>query len=521
MMLGLQTDVVPAEQNLGVFGVDPWWLIIIKAVAVFAILVLLTLFNIWAERRVVARMQQRVGPNRVGPFGLLQGLVDGIKLALKEDIVPKAADKAVFILAPLLAAIPAFITWAVIPLGPEVSIFGHLTPLQLTDFPVAVLYLIAVASVGIYGIVLAGWSSGSTYPLLGGLRSTAQMISYEVAMSLSFVAVFLVAGSMSTSAIVGAQQSRWFIAVVPVSFLIYIIAMVGETNRAPFDLAEAEGELVGGFHTEYSSLKFAMFFLAEYINLVTVSAIATTLFLGGWRAPWPISIWSGANSGWWPLLWFFGKIAVFVFVFIWLRGTLPRLRYDQFMKLGWKVLIPVSLVWIVAVAAVRVVRAQGVDLQRLLIFVAVALAVLIVIYLFVPEKQAAPEQLAGGDVDLYQDGYDEDEYDDDAYDAYDADDDASEDGGDDVSEDSDHAGFDGDGDELGNEPQVAAGPDIDADQPRQPTRTPVAAGRVTFPGGYPVPPMPGQASDPASATVPSGVLPAALQTPSPQEPADV
>jgi len=372
-----------SEESLGMFGQDPWWLIVLKAVAIFVMLVVLTLFNIWAERRVVARMQQRVGPNRVGPFGLLQGLMDGIKLALKEDIIPTAADKAVYLLAPLLAAIPAFMTWAVIPIGPEVSIFGHETPLQLTDFPVAVLYVIAIASVGIYGIVLAGWSSGSTYPLLGGLRSSAQMISYEIPMGLSFVAVFLAAGSMSTSAIVDAQQSRWFIAVVPVSFLIYVVSMVGETNRAPFDLAEAEGELVGGFHTEYSSLKFAMFFLAEYINLVTVSALATTLFLGGWRAPWPISLWSQANVGWWPVLWFFGKLLAFVFVFIWLRGTLPRLRYDQFMKIGWQFLIPVSLVWIVAVAGVRVARAEGSDLKRWLVGLAVVLAILIAVYVFV------------------------------------------------------------------------------------------------------------------------------------------
>jgi len=493
-MHGLVTDVVPAEQTLSAFGQDPWWLIVLKAVAIFLILVLLTLFNIWAERRVVARMQQRVGPNRVGPLGLLQGLVDGIKLALKEDIVPKAADKAVFIIAPLLAAIPAFITWAVIPLGPQVSIFGHLTPLQLTDFPVAVLYLIAVASVGIYGIVLAGWSSGSTYPLLGGLRSTAQMISYEVAMSLSFVAVFLAAGSMSTSAIVGAQQSRWFIAVVPISFLIYVIAMVGETNRAPFDLAEAEGELVGGFHTEYSSLKFAMFFLAEYINLVTVSAIATTLFLGGWRAPWPISIWSGANSGWWPLLWFFGKIAIFVFAFIWLRGTLPRLRYDQFMKLGWKVLIPVSLVWILAVAAVRVVRAQGVDLQRLLIGVAVVLALLIAVYLFVPEKSAADssagDQRELSEEDLYADVVDTAEGDTEA---------------------------DTEGDTLSDADVPVGG--LAGDGPGRLPAATTAPGPVRFPGGYPVPPMPDQVG--TLATAQSGVLPAELRSPSPQEPADV
>jgi len=391
-----------SEESLGMFGQDPWWLIVLKAVAIFGMLVVLTLFNIWAERRVVARMQQRVGPNRVGPFGLLQGLMDGIKLALKEDIIPTAADKAVYLLAPLLAAIPAFMTWAVIPIGPEVSIFGHQTPLQLTDFPVAVLYVIAIASVGIYGIVLAGWSSGSTYPLLGGLRSSAQMISYEIPMGLSFVAVFLAAGSMSTSAIVDAQQSRWFIAVVPVSFLIYVVSMVGETNRAPFDLAEAEGELVGGFHTEYSSLKFAMFFLAEYINLVTVSALATTLFLGGWRAPWPISLWSQANVGWWPVLWFFGKLLAFVFVFIWLRGTLPRLRYDQFMKIGWQFLIPVSLVWIVAVAGVRVARAEGSDLKRWLVALAVVLAILIAVYVFV-----VPSSDGEDDDEAWQDDDDE------------------------------------------------------------------------------------------------------------------
>jgi len=393
-----------SEESLGMFGQDPWWLIVLKAVAIFGMLVVLTLFNIWAERRVVARMQQRVGPNRVGPFGLLQGLMDGIKLALKEDIIPTAADKAVYLLAPLLAAIPAFMTWAVIPIGPEVSIFGHQTPLQLTDFPVAVLYVIAIASVGIYGIVLAGWSSGSTYPLLGGLRSSAQMISYEIPMGLSFVAVFLAAGSMSTSAIVDAQQSRWFIAVVPVSFLIYVVSMVGETNRAPFDLAEAEGELVGGFHTEYSSLKFAMFFLAEYINLVTVSALATTLFLGGWRAPWPISLWSQANVGWWPVLWFFGKLLAFVFVFIWLRGTLPRLRYDQFMKIGWQFLIPVSLVWIVAVAGVRVARAEGSDLKRWLVALAVVLAILIAVYVFV-----VPSSDGEDDDEAWQDDDDEEE----------------------------------------------------------------------------------------------------------------
>ncbi len=357
---------------------DPWWLVLLKVVAIFGMLVLLTLFTIWWERRVVARMQSRVGPNRVGPFGLLQSLMDGFKLALKEEIIPKTAHRAVYWIAPVISATMAFIAFAVIPFGPMVSIFGVETPLQLTDFPVSVLYVLAVASIGIYGIVLAGWSSGSTYPLLGGLRSSAQMISYELAMSMSFVAVFLYAGSMSTSEIVAAQEPIWYAVILLPSFLIYVTAMVGETNRAPFDLPEAEGELVGGFHTEYSSLKFALFFLAEYINMVTVSALATTLFLGGWRAPWPISIWESANTGWWPLLWWLIKVQLFIFVFIWLRGTLPRLRYDQFMRFGWKVLIPASLVWIVIVAAARVVRNEfSVTTQELLLLGAGALIVIV------------------------------------------------------------------------------------------------------------------------------------------------
>ena len=359
---------------------DPWWLVTGKALVLFTFLVSITLFNIWMERRVVARMQMRLGPNRVGPFGLGQGLADGIKLALKEDIIPRAADRAVFWLAPVLATIPAFLAIAVIPIGPKVSIFGEETVLQLTDLPVGVLMVVAAASVGVYGLVLAGWASGSTYPLLGGLRSSAQVISYEVAMSLSLVAVFLYAGSMSTSEIVAAQASgvsgtipltdiavqlpSWYAIVLFPSFLIYLISMVGETNRAPFDLPEAEGELVGGFHTEYSSLKFALFFLAEYINMVSVSAMAVTLFLGGWRAPWPLSLWDGANTGWWPILWFLAKVMVLLFIFVWLRGTLPRFRYDQFMKLGWKRLIPIALGWIVVVGALRAYTQTNDDTNR-------------------------------------------------------------------------------------------------------------------------------------------------------------
>jgi NADH-quinone oxidoreductase subunit H len=239
-------------------------------------------------------------------------------------------------------------------------VFGHHTPLQLTDLPVGVLYVLAITSIGVYGIVLAGWSSGSTYPLLGGLRSSAQVVSYEIAMALCFAAVFLYSGTMSTSGIVAAQAHTWYVLLLLPSFAVYAIAMVGETNRAPFDLPEAEGELVGGFHTEYSSLKFAMFFLAEYVNMTTVSALATTLFLGGWRAPWPLSMWEGANSGWWPLLWFVAKVWTFLFVFMWLRATLPRLRYDQFMALGWKLLIPVSLLWILVVACLRAANLTGI-----------------------------------------------------------------------------------------------------------------------------------------------------------------
>jgi NADH-quinone oxidoreductase subunit H len=382
-MSSLLSPGVVAPMALEQFGRDPWWLILVKTLLIFVILVLLTLFNIWAERRVVARMQHRIGPNVHGPFGLLQSLADGVKLALKEDIIPTAADKVVFLVAPVLSVVPAFVTWAVIPFGPEVDVpfTDRTTPLQLTDMPVSVLFMLAIASVGIYGIVLAGWSSGSTYALLGGLRSSAQMISYEVAMGLSFVAVFLYSGSLSTSEIVAAQDNLWYGLILLPSFVIYMISMVGETNRAPFDLAEAEGELVGGFHTEYSSLKFALFFLAEYINMATVSAIATTLFLGGWHAPfWIDHLYGGFNEGYWPVLWFFGKVFFFIFLFIWLRGSLPRLRYDQFMALGWKVLIPVSLGWIVAVATIRAISLDGgVDRQYLLAGIGVLLVLLLAV----------------------------------------------------------------------------------------------------------------------------------------------
>jgi NADH-quinone oxidoreductase subunit H len=264
-----------------------------------------------------------------------------------------------------------------------VSIGGHHTQLQLADLPVGVLYVLAMSAVGVYGLVLAGWSSGSTYPLLGGLRSTAQVISYEIAMSLALVPIFIYSGSLSTSTIVAAQSQRWNI-VFFVSFVIYVIAAVGETNRAPFDLPEAEGELVGGFHTEYSSLKFAMFFLAEYINMTTVSALATTLFLGGWRPVWPLSRF---DSGWITLLWFFIKLMLVLFFFVWLRGTLPRMRYDQFMKLGWKVLIPIGLFWLLVVATMRVAVNDHAERRTILTWGGGVLAVLFLIIAFWPERK--------------------------------------------------------------------------------------------------------------------------------------
>jgi len=345
--------------NAEIIATDPGWIILVKGLLIFVVCVLATLMSVWGERRLVARMQQRLGPNRVGPFGLIQALADGVKLALKEDLIPKAADRIVFVIAPIISATTCFMSFAVIPLSGKVNLFGHETVMQLTDIPVGVLYVLAIASVGVYGIVLAGWSSGSTYPLLGGLRSSAQVISYEVAMGLSLVAVFIYSGSMSTAEIVAAQNQWWFCVTLFPSFVIYAISMVGETNRAPFDLAEAEGELVGGFHTEYSSLKFALFFLAEYVNIVAVSALATTLFLGGYHALPGLGFTESWLGGWFTVIWFLTKVVFFFFIFVWLRGTLPRLRYDQFMKFGWKVLIPFSLLWIMIVSTLRVLSQQG------------------------------------------------------------------------------------------------------------------------------------------------------------------
>ncbi len=392
------------------FSQDNGWIVLVKAVLIFVFLLLTTLLAIWAERRVLGRMQTRPGPNRTGPFGLLQSLADGLKAMLKEDITPRAVDKVVYIAAPIISASAAFIIFAVIPFGPEVTIpfTDIVTPLQLADIPVAVLFMLAVAAVGVYGIVMAGWSSGSTYPLLGAVRSAAQVISYELALSLSLVSVFIVSGSMSTSQIVNSQQQLWWAIALFPAFILYVISMIGETNRAPFDLPEAEGELVSGYMTEYSAMKFAMFFLAEYINMINVSAIATTLFLGGWRAPWPLSAINDGmfNTGFWPVLWFVAKMWLFLFLFIWVRGTLPRMRYDQFMKLGWKVLIPAGLGWIMAVSLVQGVRQfSDVDLRTLLSVIGGLLLIFVIASFFWPQKSEVEPELAPEEFDAFAAGY--------------------------------------------------------------------------------------------------------------------
>lgn len=371
---------------MNVFFQDPWWLIAIKVLALFVILLVWTIFNVWYERRLVGKMQHRLGPIMNGPFGLGQALADGMKLLVKEDFRPKHTDKWVFNLAPILTGMAAFTTWTVIPFGGQVEIFGVSTRLQVTDLPVAVLFVLAIASIGIYGIVLAGWASSSTYAFLGSMRSSAQMISYEIAMGLSIVGVFLQAGTMSTYGIVEAQRTPiifrlpfvegeanigmmgWYALLLAPSFVIYGIAMVGETNRAPFDLPECESELVSGYLTEYSGFRYAMFFLAEYINMATVSAVCTTLFLGGYLPFWPLNLIEPLNNTWFGPIWFVIKVQLLFSVFVWLRGTLPRFRYDQFMDLGWKRLIPISLLWIVMIAfAPRYTLALAVALVAILV----------------------------------------------------------------------------------------------------------------------------------------------------------
>ncbi|MGI8984663.1 MAG: NADH-quinone oxidoreductase subunit NuoH [Acidimicrobiales bacterium] len=331
-------------------------IVVAKVLVVFAFLMVSVLFMVWFERKVIYDMQSRIGPDRAGPWGIGQTLADGIKLFFKEALLPDRADKRVFRLAPYLAIVPAFLTFAVVPFGGTISIAGHRTHLQLADPPIGVLFLLAMSGISVYGILLAGWASGSKYPLLGSVRASAQMVSYEAAMSLSIAAVVLAAGSLSTRDIVigqgGYRWNLWVLGIVP--FVVFLIAATAELNRPPFDLVEAEQELVGGFHTEYSSISFALFFLAEFMNVVTMSAIAVTLFLGGPSGPK-----FGFLPELWPVVWFFAKLLLFLFGYVWLRATLPRFRYDQLMDLGWKKLIPLSLYWLLLLAALRIGRDQG------------------------------------------------------------------------------------------------------------------------------------------------------------------
>ena len=320
-----------------------------------AVLVAVT-FMVLLERKVIAWVQVRLGPMRVGPYGVLQPIADVVKLMTKEDITPVMADKWVFTIAPMIALIPALIVFAVIPFGPAVSLFGREVSLQITDINVGLLYIVSVASIGVYGIILAGWASNSKYPLLASLRASAQLISYEVAVTMTFVSMIVSAGTMSMMGIVNAQynQGVWYLFAQPLAFFIFFVGGLAETNRAPFDLPEAEQELTGGFHTEYSGMRFALFFLAEYANMIVVSSVATTLFLGGWLRPFPnveALAFLDFVPGW---IWFLLKTFIWLYVFLWVRATLPRYRYDQLMRLGWKVLIPLAIANVVVTAILKV-----------------------------------------------------------------------------------------------------------------------------------------------------------------------
>jgi NADH-quinone oxidoreductase subunit H len=366
----IATDpLFPASGNV---GLAIFLIVLIKVLVVFGALMVSVMLMIWFERKVISDMQSRIGPNRAGPFGMLQTLADGIKLFFKEDLVPDRSDRFVFKLAPYLVILPAFLSFAIVPIGGQVTVAGHTFDLQLADPPMGILWLLAMSSIGVYGIMLAGWSSGSKYPLLGSVRASAQMISYEAAMGLSVVTVVLITGALSTRTIVNSQaQHLWQwnairLGVVP--FLIFLVAVTAETNRPPFDLTEADSELVGGFNTEYSSIRFALFYLAEFMNTITMSAIVVTLFFGGPDGPIPHI----PHTQWlWPILWFLAKTIVFLFLYVWLRAALPRMRYDQLMDLGWKRLIPLSLAWLMMVAGFMIAAWWGVGITAAVIVCAV------------------------------------------------------------------------------------------------------------------------------------------------------
>ena len=329
---------------------------LLKIIVVLNATLLGVTYMVLLERKVIAWAQSRLGPMRVGPYGVLQPIADAMKLMLKEDITPARADKWIFTLAPILSMVPALVVYAVIPFGGDVQLFGRQMSLSITDINVGLLYVVSVTSVGVYGIILAGYSSNSKWPLLASLRASAQLISYEIAVTLTLVSVVLMSGTLSMVSIVTSQASQgvWYAFIQPMAFVIFFIGGLAETNRAPFDLPEAEQELTGGFHTEYSGMRFALFFLAEYANMIVVSSVATTLFLGGWLRPFPnveFLSFLGIVPGW---CWFLLKSFVFLYIFIWVRATLPRYRYDQLMRLGWKVLIPLAIANLVLTAIVKV-----------------------------------------------------------------------------------------------------------------------------------------------------------------------
>ena len=326
---------------------------IIKAIIILVLLLTGFAYQTWLERKVVSKMQYRIGPNRAGPFGLLLPLADGIKLIFKEELIPAMADKVIFVAAPVVSMIVALLVFAVIPIGPSIIVFGREVTLQLADINVGLMYVLAVSSLGIYGIVLGGWASNNKYALLGGLRSSAQLISYELVLGLALMGSVMLTGTLSLNQIVNAQAYdfwNWLVFLQPLGFLLYVIAAIAEVNRAPFDLPEAEQELTAGYHTEYSGMKFALFFMAEYINMINVSAIAVTMFLGGWRPPF------GFIPEWTGPIWFFLKVLAFILVFIWLRATLPRLRYDQLMNFGWRPMLPLAIANVVVTAIAMALR---------------------------------------------------------------------------------------------------------------------------------------------------------------------
>jgi NADH-quinone oxidoreductase subunit H len=381
-----------------------WILLVARVVILFAVLLVAVMLVIWLERKVVADMQVRIGPNRAGPFGILITLADGAKLFFKEGITPTTADRPVYVLAPLASMIPAMLAFAVIPFGAGVVIFDRFVPFQISDLNVGILWILAMASVAVYGVVLAGWSSGSNYPLLGSIRSSAQMISYEVGMGLGLVAVLLYSGTLSMSGVVAVQARhfgatglewlpKWNLFLQLPAFLIYMIAALAETNRPPFDLPEAETELVAGYHTEYSGIKFAMFFLAEYMHTITISAVGVTLFLGGWHGPqFDVVPWL------WPLVWFLVKLYAVVFCLIWIRATVPRFRYDRLMNFGWKFLIPIALLWIlITAAAIELPNVYSDARAAAIIAAGTVLVIVLLLPLFASQPRGSAERVAASE----------------------------------------------------------------------------------------------------------------------------